>query len=149
MVMWLTLSPLGPGIPAPPLSPGIPCRPGGPWAPAPPAGPMAPCDGAEINADGFETQTQTEKVLQVHEYWTVRVIVYFSIRRPSRFEAEWKRILDVFVFIYILITNIKNNTVSFWEDVDVFNKTDQRSSVSEACSALVITGLKEWKKKWL
>lgn len=39
----LTLSPLGPGMPAPPLSPGIPCRPGGPWAPAPPAGPMAPC----------------------------------------------------------------------------------------------------------
>lgn len=43
----LTLSPLGPGMPAPPLSPGIPCRPGGPWAPAAPAGPMAPCYRAE------------------------------------------------------------------------------------------------------
>lgn len=38
----LTLSPLGPGIPAEPLSPGIPCRPGGPWAPEAPAGPIAP-----------------------------------------------------------------------------------------------------------
>lgn len=38
----LTLSPLGPEIPAAPLSPGIPCRPGGPWAPAEPAGPIAP-----------------------------------------------------------------------------------------------------------
>lgn len=38
----LTLSPLGPEIPAVPLSPGIPCRPGGPWAPGPPAGPIAP-----------------------------------------------------------------------------------------------------------
>lgn len=39
----LTLSPLGPGMPAPPLSPGIPCSPGGPWAPREPGGPMAPC----------------------------------------------------------------------------------------------------------
>lgn len=38
----LTLSPLGPEIPAEPLSPGIPCRPGGPWAPGLPAGPIAP-----------------------------------------------------------------------------------------------------------
>lgn len=30
LVAVLTLSPLGPGMPAPPLSPGIPCRPGGP-----------------------------------------------------------------------------------------------------------------------
>lgn len=38
----LTLSPLGPAIPAIPLSPGIPCRPGGPRAPIAPAGPIAP-----------------------------------------------------------------------------------------------------------
>lgn len=38
----LTLSPLGPVIPAAPLSPGIPCRPGGPWVPGEPAGPIAP-----------------------------------------------------------------------------------------------------------
>lgn len=47
----LTLSPLGPGMPAAPLSPGMPCRPGGPWAPAEPAGPMAPYYGGYINGD--------------------------------------------------------------------------------------------------
>lgn len=40
--LWLTLSPLAPGMPPVPLSPGMPCRPGGPWDPGAPAGPMAP-----------------------------------------------------------------------------------------------------------
>lgn len=38
----LTLSPLGPGVPAIPLSPGIPWRPGGPVSPGVPLGPGLP-----------------------------------------------------------------------------------------------------------
>ena len=68
LTLWLTLSPLGPGMPAPPLSPGIPCRPGGPWAPAEPAGPMAPCYGAEVNVERLAQwlqwiEIQTENLL--------------------------------------------------------------------------------------
>lgn len=38
----LTLSPLGPGVPAMPLSPGMPWRPGGPVSPTVPVGPGLP-----------------------------------------------------------------------------------------------------------
>lgn len=38
----LTLSPLGPGVPAIPLSPGMPWRPGGPGSPGVPLGPGLP-----------------------------------------------------------------------------------------------------------
>lgn len=53
----LTLSPLGPEIPAEPLSPGIPCRPGGPWAPAAPAGPIAPYNTVIQHEEKLLTRT--------------------------------------------------------------------------------------------
>lgn len=41
-MIWLTFSPLGPGVPAPPRSPGIPPAPWGPGAPAVPTAPGSP-----------------------------------------------------------------------------------------------------------
>lgn len=124
-LFWLTLSPLGPGMPAAPLSPGIPCRPGGPWAPGPPAGPMAPCCGAEINEEGiiqrqhWGWETDKKSYFRVIVYW---ITVYkhllqkcegaiFSVE-TKQFSTTAKTFVSMcccqnFVFIYTCVRNTK------------------------------------------
>lgn len=152
-ILWLTLSPLGPGMPAPPLSPGIPCRPGGPWAPGAPAGPIAPYCGVEINGERLVQwqqwiETQREKLLQVTAYWIMYVRKHLlqmwegaiclpmqSREQSSSFVClSYFRLLLLRLWFYLDMSQKHKRVLSQSENASTYSTTETQTHLVSACS---------------